>query len=161
MNTSTGHLQLELLQPPKVAFAQDDDWEKKAICNECGEKGHIRPKCPKLQEDDSDDEEDDDEKEKEKEAQAKKAAKEKEKKKKKKKKKLSFAQVDEEDSDDTSDDEFQFVQLAHSEAVQLVNPEHRADVDLRTMILLDNQSTTDLFCNRKLVSNVWGTPTNR
>jgi hypothetical protein len=30
-------------------------------------------------------------------------------------------------------------------------------MNLRDMILLDNQSTVDLFCNRKLVSHVWET----
>ena len=29
--------------------------------------------------------------------------------------------------------------------------------DLRDMMLLDNQSTTDIFCNRRLLTNVWET----
>ena len=27
----------------------NDDWKKEAMCHECGEKGHIRPDCPRLQ----------------------------------------------------------------------------------------------------------------
>ena len=54
-----------------VAFAQKggkgksdknkDKWQKKATCHNCGELGHIRPNCPKLQ--DADDNERDDKKE--------------------------------------------------------------------------------------------------
>ena len=35
----------------------NDDWQKTATCHHCHKKGHIRPNCPKLKEDDSDDEE--------------------------------------------------------------------------------------------------------
>jgi ribosomal protein S30 len=33
---------------------KDKDWQKEAICHECGKKGHIRPNCPKLQDEDKD-----------------------------------------------------------------------------------------------------------
>ena len=33
------------------------EWQKDAVCHECGEKGHIRPDCPKFQEDDESKEE--------------------------------------------------------------------------------------------------------
>ena len=45
-----------------TTFAQsgggkDDDWQKKATCHHCRKKGHIRPNCPKLNEEEDDHEE--------------------------------------------------------------------------------------------------------
>ena len=39
-------------QEKSTSFGQkgnkNDDWKLKAVCHECGEDGHIRPECPKL-----------------------------------------------------------------------------------------------------------------
>ena len=35
----------------------NDDWQKTATCHHCHKKGHIRPNCLKLKEDDSEDKE--------------------------------------------------------------------------------------------------------
>ena len=46
-----------------VAFSQTvsfdkkkDDWKQKATCHHCGKKGHIRPDCPKIEQDSDKDE---------------------------------------------------------------------------------------------------------
>jgi hypothetical protein len=134
-----------------VAFAQrsekgndnhnknkDDSWQKKATCHHCGEVGHVRPNCPALK--DADDKEPDVDKS---------DATSKDKKTEKKKKKTSFAQQAAE-TDNESEPESQFTNFGFCAATS-------NRINLREMMLLDNQSTVDLFCNRKLVSRVWRT----
>jgi hypothetical protein len=68
----------------------------------------------------------------------------------KKKKKVSFAQQNSTtESEDESEPETQFLNFGF--CITSSTP-----MKLRNMILLDNQSTVDLFSNRKLVSRVWG-----
>ena len=38
------------------------EWKKKATCHNCGQKGHIRPKCPEPMTENDDDKKDDDNK---------------------------------------------------------------------------------------------------
>ena len=95
-----------------TAFAQgganNEEWHEKATCHHCSKKGHIRPTCPKLNED----EDDSDLTNKDESCDSKPPKKTKDKKKKKKggKKKSSkvvFAQKrysDSESSDEDSDD---------------------------------------------------------
>ncbi len=64
-----------------------------------------------------------------------------------------------EDDDDSEDEQshFQFVSLANKahHAVGLKQSANKLkDLDLRGVILLDNQSAMSLFCNRKFVSNI-------
>ncbi len=64
-----------------------------------------------------------------------------------------------EGDDDLEDDQshFQFVSLANKahHAVGLKQSANKLkDLDLRGVILLDNQSTMSLFCNRKFVSDI-------
>ena len=128
-----------------VAFAQKakkgkkdstkDDWQKEATCHNCQKKGHIRPNCPDLEE------EDDDEAPTPKKSILKK-------KKDKKKAAVTFATDTESEAED-SETESQFNQYA------LCTTSQSKRLNLRKLILLDNQSTVDLFCDRKLVSHVW------
>jgi hypothetical protein len=68
----------------------------------------------------------------------------------KKKEKVSFPQQHEETDNKESEPETQFLSFSFCNTSS--DP-----VKLRNMILLDNQSTVDLFCKRKLVSRVWET----
>jgi hypothetical protein len=111
---------------------------EKTTCHHCGEVGHIRPNCPALE--DADDKEPDVNKS---------DATSKDKKTEKKKKKTSFAQQAAE-TDNESEPESQFTNFGFCTATS-------NRINLREMMLLDNQSTVDLFCNRKLVSRVWRT----
>jgi hypothetical protein len=117
---------------------------KPATCHECGEIGHICPQCPLLLEGD-DSKADSPSKSKSKENKPA----------KKKSKKTTFAQTEttETDNEDESGNQF----ASYGFANLRLNSSSLASLDLRNMILLDNQSTVDLFCNSKLVSRVWET----
>ena len=143
-----------------VAFAQkhkgkgnkgksnDDSWEKKAKCHHCGEVGHIRPNCPTIQ-DDEDNNTSDTEKTDSNIRKSK--ATNKTEKKKSEKTKTSLAQDANTTDAEESEPENQFFQYDSFGFCSVASP----DLKLRNMILLDCQSTVDLFCNRKLVSRVW------
>ena len=141
--------------PTGVAFSQkgakgkqdkpkDDSWHKKATCHNCGKLGHIRPNCPKLSDsDDKDSDKADSSSSKSKEHDSA----------DKSKKKTSFTQQRSNtttitDSDDDGELETQFLNFGFCTTT-------KKPPNLRNLILLDNQSTVDLFCNRQLVSHVW------
>jgi hypothetical protein len=138
-----------------VAFAQkgkgkvdpnnkkDDSWQKKATCHHCGKIGHIRSNCPTLKDDDN----------KETDGNTSdttpKSSKDNKNVEKKNKKTSSAQPIAESENESETDNQF----LNFGFCITTIS----APMNLRDMILLNNQSTVDLFCNRKLVSHVWET----
>ena len=124
---------------------------RNVTCYNCGEKGHIAPNCTKKQRDTTNN------------TNGEETSGEEEKTATKQEKTVFFQDdVDEEDelqfctvdqletSESDSTGEFCFVD---------VNETHIAfasknKLDLRNVLLLDNQSTTDLFCNEKILHNI-------
>jgi hypothetical protein len=58
---------------------------------------------------------------------------------------------------ETSKDHYVFANVdesKESQQVLLLHIQKESEDDLKNVLLLDNQSTTDLFCNKKLMSNI-------
>ena len=154
---------------PKKEGGDDDTpkknfWENKE-CYICGKKGHGVKKCPSKKKADSDDSS----------VSSKSCKKSIEELEKKMKTSMSkqFAQLKaqyEDDEEDSSDDEqshFQFLTImedekddvvssaeVHDDVVMKQSRGKLKDLQLRSVILLDNQSTMSLFCNKKLVMGI-------
>ena len=103
--------------------SNNTNWHKTVTCPNCSKKGHIKPNCP---EKDKDQESDEASKKKKKEGILKK--------KEEDEKTVTFVQHKD------SDDEVGFINLTNAQV-------NKPKVDLRNMVLLDNQSTMDIFCN--------------
>ena len=99
----------------------------------CGNKGHIRPDCPLKEDEQADEQVEVDESPKPKSNLKKKA--------------VQFVATTADDEGSSSSEvyatQFGFCTVA-------ISPR-----DLRRLLLLDNQSTCDIFCNKALVTKVW------
>ena len=135
-----------------VAFAQQtrgrpnnvnqiEDWIKDKECYKCGQKGHIATVCP-AKKSKNDLEDDDKSKKSPTEPSRRKNHSE-----KKKKESKQFVQEDDEEDEESNDHGFA--------SFGLCTVNKRNHLQLRNMLLLDSCSTVDLFCNKKLVTNIW------
>jgi hypothetical protein len=122
---------------------QNKDWAADKTCYECGKKGHIKPHCPLFKKRKADKNGDDDDLEKDIDKQA--SANKKKKDKVKKAQMKTFMQRMAEDTDPKDDVEEMDLSFCNISKSKLNR------VKLRDMLLLDSQSTVDLFCNKKLV----------
>jgi len=112
--------------PGKQKEKNDTNWHKTATCHKCGKKGHISPNCTETQEDDPDAEKDDSSTEK---------VSNKNQKQKGNQHATLACVTSEEMLSDSDDSNFGFCN-ANFVSTQL---------NLRDLILLDNQSTVDIF----------------
>ena len=109
------------------AAQRTSEWKKKAVCHNCGKKGHIKPDCtePIIDNDDTND--------KENKIFEKKSGK---KKNLSKKKSVQFANINESTDEESGNESVCAAQYSFA-----FNTHDQPTNDLRRMILLNNQST--------------------
>ena len=118
------------------------EWKKKATCHNCGQKGHIRPECPEPKTENDDNKKEDDNNPDKKSSNKKLTL---------KNKSVQFTNVNDTDEENNED----VCAAQHNFAFDTLIS---TSDDLRHLLLLDNQSTCDFFCNPKLLKNVHPTP---
>ena len=107
-----------------------DSKEDEVTCYRCGKKGYKTPDCPNCQKDKKDTNDDEDKSKGKKKNQGK---------------NVTFTQ---DDHDSNSEDNFGFLErVAHANL-------GGNKLNLRNYILLDNQSTSNAFCNKNLLSDI-------
>ena len=111
--------------------SNNTNWHKTVTCHNCSKKGHIKPNCPDK---DKDQEMDEASKKKKKEGILKK--------KEEDEKTVTFVQHKD------SDNEISFMNLTNAQV-------NKPKVDLCDMVLLDNQSMMDIFCNPQFMKKIW------
>ena len=118
------------------------EWKKKATCHNFGQKGHIRPECLDPMTENDDDKKEDDNKPNKKFYNKKLTL---------KNNSVQFTNVndaDEENNEEACASKYNFAFNTHISTSD----------DLRHLLLLDNQSTCDIFCNPKFLKNIHSTP---
>ena len=134
-------------QSEGIAFAQkgkqenSKDWAADKTCFECGEKGHIKPNCPQLKKKKGDKDKDEDDSD----DADKLAATKKRKDKEKKMKTFMQKMAEEAEAEEDAEDEISLCTIDQGK-LKKINK-----VQLKNMLLLDNQSTVDLFCNKLIL----------
>ena len=139
-----------------MTFAQkgnnkDEDWKKKAICHKCGEQGHIKPDCKKTDEEaaemlknNTSNNNNGTETKNENQGQGNS-------KKKDGSQSFNFGTIEDEDSDDDDSTNFSFFTKTK---FRMFTTAKTGSNELTKLILLDNQSTVDLFADAKLLSDI-------
>ena len=116
--------------------------KKKATCHNCGQKGHIRPECPEPMTENDDDKKEEDNKPDKKSFNKKLTP---------KNRYVQFTIVNDTDAENNEE-------VCASQYNSAFNRHISTSDDLRHLLLLDNQSTCDIFCNPKLLKNIHSTP---
>ena len=121
------------------------DWAADKTCYKCSEKGHIKPNCPRLnKKGEKKDEHDQDESNHD----TKKQSASKKKKEKEKKMKTFMQKLAKEDeADDNGSNELSFTNIGFTKIADFKMDK----INLKNVLLLDNQSTVDFACNPTLV----------
>ena len=114
---------------------QTTEWKKKATCHNCGQKGHIGPECPEPMTENYDNKKEEDNKPDKKSPNKKLTP---------KNKSVQFTNVN--DTDKENNEEVCASQYNFAFNTHISNSD-----DLRHLLLLDNQSTCDIFCNPKFL----------
>jgi len=111
----------------------DTSWHQNATCHKCGKKGHISPNCTETEEAKPDETNDPPTVKTSNKSKTQKG-----------KKHVTLACVSSEELSDSENSDFGFCN-ANFVSAQL---------NLRDLILLDNQSTVDIFCNKRLLRDI-------
>ena len=111
------------------------EWKKRATCHNCGQKGHIRPEYPEPMTENDDDKKDDDNKPDKKSTNKKFPP---------KNKSMQFTNINDTEKENNED-------VCATQYNFAFNTQISTSDDLRHLLLLDNQSTCDIFCNPKLL----------
>ena len=128
------------LQQGKNKYSQrTSEWKKKATCQNCGQKGHIRPECPEPMTENDDNKKEDNNNPNKKSSNKKLTL---------NNKSVQFTNINDtmekENNEDVCAAQYSFAFNTHISTSD----------DLRHLLLLDNQSTCDIFCNPKFLKNI-------
>ena len=137
-----------MLEPTDVAFSQTisvdkkkDDWKQKATFHHCGKKGHICPDCLEIEQDPEKYE----------------PVKPKHDKKPSISDKKSISRKKDVQFVSTEDSGMELEEICAAQYGFAFCHVTTDKSSLHNLLLLNNQSTCDIFCNKKLVTRVWTT----
>ena len=120
-----------------------DDWKQKATCHHCGKKVHIRPDCPQIEQDLDKEDTVKPKHDKKSSISVKKSI--------LRKKAVKFVATE-----DSGTESEEICATQYGFAFCHVTTDKSS---LRNLLLLDNQYTCGIFCNKEIVTRVWKIPT--